>query len=162
MRLNNFKQFNESEKIESNILFSKDELKDIFADILDEGYELKIHTHTIDYSFFELEKSFDDHFLGAMSKNSIYGYTNIDNIVSEYNKLSILEGIKNRLNSMGYNIGFEFESNLTTTSDRTIKIICHLEYDIDLFPLKYDLPELSEEEIDDLDDEEYEEYMKNQ
>jgi len=156
MKLSNFKQFNESEETESTIL-SQDEIKDVFADLLDEGYGIKFHSHTPHYSFFELEKSLTNEQMGVLNKNNTYGYTDIKNIVGEYNKLSLLEGIKGMLNSMGYIIGFEFESNLTTTSDRTIKIICHLEYDVDWVP-----EELSEDDIDELDDEEYDEYMRGQ
>ena len=154
MRLSNFKQFNESD--DSGIV-SQDEIKDIFADLIDEGYVIKIHTHSEDSAFFEFEKKLGSDYIGAMSKNSVYGYTNIDAIVAEYNKLSILEGIKGMLNSMGYLIGFEFESDITATSDRSIKVICHLEYDVDWVP-----EELSEDEIDELDDEEYDAYMRGQ
>lgn len=157
VRLNNFKQFNESESDDFGLI-SKDELKDIFADILDEGYQIKFHSHAESYSFFEIEKSLSNELLGAISKGSSSGFTNIDNIAKEFSVISMLEGIKNMLNSMGYTIGFEFESNLTMTSDRTIKIICHLELNIEWSKEK----ELTEDEIDELDDEEYEEYMRGQ
>lgn len=154
MRLSNFKQFNESD--DSGIV-SVDEIKDIFADLIDEGYVIKIHTHSEDSAFFEFEKKLSSDQIGAINKNSVYGYANINAIVTEYNKLSILEGIKGMLNSMGYIIGFEFESDITSTSDRNIKIICHLEYDVDWVP-----EELSEDDIDELDDEEYDAYMRGQ
>jgi hypothetical protein len=155
MRLSNFKQFNESD--DSSGIVSVDEIKDIFADLIDEGYVIKIHTHSEDSAFFEFEKRLSSDQIGAINKNSVYGYANINAIVTEYNKLSILEGIKGMLNSMGYIIGFEFESDITSTSDRNIKIICHLEYDVDWVP-----EELSEDEIDELDDEEYDAYMRGQ
>lgn len=155
MRLSNFKQFNESD--DSSGIVSVDEIKDIFADLIDEGYVFVSHIHSDDNAFFEFEKKLSSEQLGAINKNSVYGYSNINAIVGEYNKLSILEGIKGMLNSMGYLIGFEFESDLTATSDRNIKIICHLEYDVDWVP-----EELSEDEIDELDDEEYDAYMRGQ
>lgn len=154
MRLNNFRQFNESS--EGGIV-SVDEIKDIFVDLTDEGYTIKIHSHSEDSVFFELEKRLSNEQIGLIDKNGVCGYTNINAIVSEYNKLSILDGIKGMLNSMGYTIGFEIESNLTTTSDRNIKIVCQLEYDVNWAP-----EELSEDEIDELDDDEYDEYMRGQ
>ncbi len=155
MRLSNFKQFNESD--DSSGIVSVDEIKDIFADLIDEGYVIKIHGHSQDNAFFEFEKKLSSDQLGAINKNSVYGYSNINAIVDEYNKLSILDGIKGMLNSMGYLIGFEFESDLTASSDRNIKIMCHLEYDVDWVP-----EELSEDDIDELDDDEYDAYMRGQ
>ena len=150
MRLSNFKQFNESQ---DNIDLTQDEIKDIFIDLIDEGYVIKFHYN----EFFELFKSFSNEQMGILDKNGIVGYTNVDFLIGEYSKLSILDGIRDMLNSMGYLITYEFESNITTTSDRGIKIICQLEYDADWVP-----SELSEEEIDELDDYEYDSYMRSQ
>lgn len=149
MRLSNFKQFNESQ---DNIDLTQDEIKDIFVDLIDDGYSISFQTNEL----FELVKSFSDESVGLLNKNGITGYTNIGFIAEEYNKLTILDSIRKMLNSMGYMMAFEIVSYITT-SDREIKITCQMEYDVDWVP-----SELSEEEIDELDDDEYDSYMRSQ
>lgn len=119
---------------EKNEFLSKDEISDIFLELTDLGYSLDFFTEHPGIYFFELVKQLGKDSLGyidtcrsKVGDNWVYGYTNLEFIKNEFNKIfDLLSECKEKLNSMGYLIGFEFENDITSVSDREIKIICHM------------------------------------
>lgn len=137
--LSNFKQFNES-----NLNFmSEDDVKDIFIDIIDEGFDVeffRVDPNTnCEYSgkyFFEFRKNLSNESLGYIDVGNVTGYTNLSNMKSQLDIFDILIDIKTRLNSLGYTISFGYESSLTPTSDNHVILICnmqHSKFDSDSF-----------------------------
>lgn len=123
----NFKIFESSESSEYIDLLT---IKDLFIDLLDEGYEM--NTYNKDYVkigkyFFEFKKLFSDEDLGYTSIDHVYGYTDLDSIKLEIDKsLSIIDESRSRLNDIGYTIAFEFEFNFSLSS--MMVIVCHMHH----------------------------------
>lgn len=125
--LKKFKQFESKEEF-----ISQDDIKDIFVDIIDKGFVIKFYTENDSNDskggsqFFDLRKNPSKSGLGYFEKRDAYGYSDLSKIKSEFDVFDILEDIKNRLNSMGYIIGFEFEFNLSDGA--YLIIVCHMQH----------------------------------
>ncbi len=129
--LSNFKQFNESN---SNFM-SEDDVKDIFIDIIDEGFDVEFFRVRSEnecvYSgkyFFEFRKNLSNESLGYIDVGDVDGYTNLNNMKSQLDIFDILIDIKTRVNSLGYTISFGYESSLTSTSDNQVILICNMQH----------------------------------
>jgi hypothetical protein len=125
-KVSNFKQFNESV---SNHL-TKDDIEDVFMDLIDDGYLLTVYgdgrldkLHPGSY-YFDLRRQFVQSFdfdIEALS----YGCRDLDSMQFEVKKVfEILKDAKHKLNSMGYDIGFEPEFSFS--EDTLFCIVCHL------------------------------------
>ncbi len=125
-QLKNFKLF-ESDKPE---YLTNDDVKDYFIELIDSGHEIKFYGGVSHYNgkyFFELKKSLtEDLSLGFINKGDAYGYTNLKRIEEELDIFKILEESKNRLEALGYIIGFEFELNFSTTA--YVNVVCHMKH----------------------------------
>lgn len=130
--ISNFRTFESKEEF-----ISIDDIKEIFIELIDKGYEIKSHSKKLDNSrrgdtsgkyFFEFNKSLSKESIGYFDKGLAYGCSNINVIKKEFDIFDTLEDAKESLKSMGYTIGFEFEFNLTSTSDSILKIICHMQH----------------------------------
>ena len=73
-----------------------------------------------------MKKEIPEESLGYIDMGHAYGYTNIQKIKEELNIFDILEESKNRLQSLGYIIGFDFEFNFSITS--YINIVGHMKH----------------------------------
>ncbi len=125
-KVSNFKQFNESI---SNHL-TKDDIEEVFMDLIDEGYLLTIYgdgrldkLHPGTY-YFDLRKQFIQSF-DFDTKTLSYGCTDLNSMQSEIVKVfEVLKDAKHKLNSMGYDVGFEPE--FAFSEDTLFCIVCHL------------------------------------
>jgi hypothetical protein len=107
---------------------STDDIQDIFIDLMDEGFEYidfdenSTWTKGREY-FFEFKKNLSHHSIDTLD---VGGFGDLDTIEKNLNYFHILRECKSRINSMGYEIGFEFETAIQNTSDNHIIIICHM------------------------------------
>ena len=128
MRIVNFKKFNEAKEVITYL--TVDEIKDIFVDIFDEGYGVEFfeENQKIGRYFFEFTKKLSLDRLELAKDHS--GYNGIDYIKKEFDIVSMFNDPKNRLESMGYLISFEFDFTIISTSpnNNTLIIVCHLHH----------------------------------
>lgn len=122
MKVKKFESYN-------NRYLSIDDIKEIFIELLDEGYSFVDKTPKtsakVERYFFELRYDYDNYSLGYIDNNYAHGITNLEFLRKKINQsLSILNKIKDRINSVGYTIGFEFEFNLSNSS--YIVIYCNM------------------------------------
>lgn len=124
-RIKNFYKF-ESNSVE----ISKSDIEEIFIDLLDDDYLLtvygdgkldRLHPGTF---YFDLRKQFSEAF-DFDTETMSYGCRDIDSMQKEIVKvLEVLKVSKQRINSMGYDIGFEPEFSFS--EDTLFTITCHL------------------------------------
>lgn len=119
-KLSNFIKFNESVKF-----ITKDNIEDIFIDLLDDGYQFNFYeTMQSGVYYFVFRKNFRERF-DFDTRTSRYGIRDIDAMSKEVQKvLSMLKDSKLRLESMGYDIGFE--PDFSFSEDSSISVNCHL------------------------------------
>jgi hypothetical protein len=129
------KRIVEFKKFESRIhQLEKSDLEEIFIDLIDEDYLLTVYgegkldrLHPKEqggYFYFDLRKQFSEAF-DFDNKTLSYGCRDIDSMHAEIEKVfTVLRDAKDRLNSMGYNIGFEPEFQFS--EDTLFCITCHV------------------------------------
>jgi hypothetical protein len=119
-RLKTFKTF------ESNSEFiSEDDIKDIFADLLDKGYEITFYDSKFGKYYFDLKLEDNSGFEYIQDSDNVWGCTDLNSMSRELTSLlEILDDAKQRLNSMGYLAGFDPEFSFGETSHFSVS--CHI------------------------------------
>lgn len=126
-RIVKFKKFeSQTYKIE------KSDLEEIFIDLIDDDYLItlygegsldKLHPGTY---YFDLRKQFSEQF-DFDTKTLSYGCRDLDSMQTEIKKVfESLKVAKDRINSMGYDIGFEPEFSFS--EDTLFCITCHMSH----------------------------------
>ena len=110
----------------------KSDLEEIFIDLIDDDYLLtvygegkldKLHPDTY---YFDLRKQFSEQF-DFDTKTLSYGCRDLDSMQTEIKKVfDSLKVAKDRINSMGYDIGFEPE--FAFSEDTLFCITCHMSH----------------------------------
>ena len=110
----------------------KSDLEEIFIDLIDDYYLLtvygegnlnKLHPGTY---YFDLKKQFSEQF-DFDTKTLSYGCRDLDSMQTEIKKVfDSLKVAKDRINSMGYDIGFEPE--FAFSEDTLFCIVCHMSH----------------------------------
>ena len=130
-KVNKMKRIKDFYKFESNNTdISKSDLEEIFIDLLDDDYLLtvygdgkldKLHPGTF---YFDLRKQFSEQF-DFNTKTLSYGCRDLDAMQNEIKKVfESLKVAKDRINSMGYEIGFEPEFSFS--EDTLFCLTCHM------------------------------------
>jgi hypothetical protein len=119
-RLKSFKTF------ESNSEFiSEDDIKDIFADLLDKGYNITFYDSKFGKYYFDLKLEDNSGFEYIHDSDNVWGCTDLNSMSRELTSLlEILDDAKQRLESMGYLAGFEPEFSFGETSH--FSVACHI------------------------------------
>jgi len=119
-RLKTFKTF------ESNSEFiSEDDIKDIFADLLDKGYEITFYDSKFGKYYFDLKLEDNSGFEYIQDSDNVWGCTDLNSMSRELTSLlEILDDAKQRLNSMEYLVGFDPEFSFGETSHFSVS--CHI------------------------------------
>ena len=119
-RLKTFKTF------ESNSEFiSEDDIKDIFADLLDKGYEITFYDSKFGKYYFDLKLEDNSGFEYIQDSDNVWGCTDLNSMSRELTSLlEILDDAKQRLNSMEYLVGFDPEFSFGETS--YFSVSCHI------------------------------------
>ncbi len=120
-----FKTFESKEEY-----LSVEDIKEIFIEVFDLGYVSKFYNKEIcsrnGIYYFDLKKEHQRSF-GYMFAGAAWGCTDLLAMNKEMTSLfSILDDIKERLNSMGYTVGFEPEFSFGETS--MFSIPCHIQH----------------------------------
>jgi hypothetical protein len=110
----------------------KSDLEEIFIDLIDDDYFItlygegkldKLHQGTY---YFDLRKQFNEQF-DFDTKTLSYGCRDLDSMQTEIKKVfDSLKVAKDRINSMGYDIGFEPEFSFS--EDTLFCIVCHMSH----------------------------------
>ena len=121
-----FKSFKDFKTFESNSEFiSEDDIKDIFADLLDKGYEITFYDSKFGKYYFDLKLEDNSGFEYLEDNDNVWGCTDLNSMSRELTSvLEILDDAKQRLNSMEYLAGFEPEFSFGGTS--FLSISCHI------------------------------------
>lgn len=119
-RLKSFKTF------ESNSEFiSEDDIKDIFADLLDKGYNITFYDSKFGKYYFDLKLEDNSGFEYIEDSDNVWGCTDLNSMSREITSLlEILDDAKQRLNSMEYLAGFDPEFSFGETSHFSVS--CHI------------------------------------
>ena len=119
-RLKSFKTF------ESNSEFiSEDDIKDIFADLLDKGYNITFYDSKFGKYYFDLKLEDNSGFEYIENSDNVWGCTDLNSMSREITSLlEILDDAKQRLNSMEYLAGFDPEFSFGETSHFSVS--CHI------------------------------------
>lgn len=121
-KVKNFKQFESNKDI-----LSEDDIRDIFSELLDQDYEAEFFDTSSNYSYyFQLKKKLNESDFDPIDIGSAYGITNlkkIEEVQSEF--ISIMEGVKSRIDRLNHHIGFEFEFHFGSYS--MIFVSCHMQ-----------------------------------
>ena len=119
-RLKSFKTF------ESNSEFiSEDDIKDIFADLLDKGYNITFYDSKFGKYYFDLKLEDNSGFEYIEDSYNVWGCTDLNSMSREITSLlEILDDAKQRLNSMEYLAGFDPEFSFGETSHFSVS--CHI------------------------------------
>lgn len=122
------KKLKRFEKFESNKPYiGKSDIEEIFIDLIDDGYLFSFYTDENNINgtyYFDLRKQFNESF-DFNTDVYKYGCRDLNSMQNEIEKVfDILKGSKERLNSMGYEIGFEPE--FTFSEDTLFCIVCHV------------------------------------
>ena len=119
-RLKTFKTF------EFNSEFiSEDDIKDIFADLLDKGYEITFYDSKFGKYYFDLKLEDNSGFEYIQDSDNVWGCTDLNSMSREITSLlEILDDAKQRLNSMEYLVGFDPEFSFGETSHFSVS--CHI------------------------------------
>ncbi len=126
-KVSNFKQFNESN---DSVKLTKEDIEEIFIDLIDEGYLFQFYNKVSELYptnyYFDFRKQYIRQFDFNLN-TSKYGCQDLDSMSKEIQKiLDILKNAKQRLNSMGYDIGFEPEFSFS--EDTLFCITCHMSH----------------------------------
>lgn len=122
MRVKNFKHF------ESSKFISEDDIRDVFMELLDKDFNIEFFDTASNSSFyFDVKKIFSEEYFDPIDMGSAFGITNLSKMNEEVKfTTSIIEEVKERINSMNYEIGFEFEFHFSLTP--MIYIGCHMQH----------------------------------
>jgi len=105
---------------------SVEDIKEIFIEVLDLGYVPTFYKTSFGGYYFDLKKESQGSF-NWIEVDNAWGCTDLHAMSKEMTNLfSILDDIKERLNSMGYTVGFEPEFSFAETS--MFSIPCHIQY----------------------------------
>jgi len=125
---------------ESNVEYlSIEDINEIFIEVLDLGYVAKFYGGNqlladrdggsgakFGIYYFDLKKESKSSF-GWIDNSYAWGCTDLLTMSKEMNDLLlILDDIKERLNSMGYTVGFEPEFSFSENS--MFSIVCHMQH----------------------------------
>lgn len=95
---------------------SVEDIKEIFIEVLDLGYVPTFYKSTKRSFYFDLKKETQGSF-NWIEVDNAWGCTDLLAMSKEMTNLfSLLDDIKERLNSMGYTVGFEPEFSFAETS----------------------------------------------
>lgn len=120
-RLNNFKTFESS----SNFL-TEEQIRDIFVELVDEGYTFNFYSGHMGIYYFDFRKNFTEGFDFNTNTYS-YGCQDLESMNKQVQLVfSVLEEVKSRLNSMDYSIGFEPEFSFS--EETLFCITCHMSH----------------------------------
>lgn len=119
-RLKSFKTF------ESNSEFiSEDDIKDIFADLLDNDYKITFYDSKFGKYYFDLKLEDNSGFEYIEDNDNVWGCTDLNSMSRAITSLlEILDDAKQRLNSMSYLVGFDPEFSFGETSHFSVS--CHI------------------------------------
>ena len=105
---------------------SVEDIKEIFIEVLDLGYVPTFYKTSFGGYYFDLKKESQGSF-NWIVVDKVWGCTDLLAMSKEMTSLfSILDDIKERLNSMGYTVGFEPEFSFGETS--MFSIPCHIQH----------------------------------
>ena len=105
---------------------SVEDIKEIFIEVLDLGYAATFYDAKFGKYYFDLKKESQNSF-GWIDAGASWGCTDLLAMSKEMTSLfSILDDIKERLNSMGYTVGFEPEFSFAESS--MFSIPCHIQH----------------------------------
>ncbi len=105
---------------------SVEDINEIFIEVFDLGYVAKFYEKDRGRYYFDLKKESQRSF-GWMTAGHSWGCTDMKAMSKEMSDLfSLLDDIKERLNSMGYTIGFEPEFSFAESS--MFSIVCHMQH----------------------------------
>jgi hypothetical protein len=111
---------------------STEDIKEIFIEVFDLGYIAKFYSNgsntlgNYGKYHFDLKKESQNSF-GWIDAGSTWGCTDLQSMSKEMNNLfTILDDIKERLNSMSYTVGFEPEFSFAESS--MFSITCHIQH----------------------------------
>ncbi len=124
-KVSNFQQFNESNY---STKLTKEDIEEIFIDLIDDGYLFQFYSKVSDLYptnyYFDFRKQYIRQFDFNLN-TSKYGCQDLDSMGNEVQKvLEVLKNAKQRLNSMGFDIGFEPEFSFS--EDTLFCITCHM------------------------------------
>ncbi len=124
-KVSNFQQFNESNY---STKLTKEDIEEIFIDLIDDGYLFQFYSKVSDLYptnyYFDFRKQYIRQFDFNLN-TSKYGCQDLDSMSNEVQKvLEVLKNAKQRLNSMGFDIGFEPEFSFS--EDTLFCITCHM------------------------------------
>ena len=103
-----------------------EDINEIFIEVLDLGYISKFYDAKFGKYYFDLKKESQNSF-GWIDAGNAWGCTDLLAMSKEMTNLfSLLDDIKERLNSMGYTIGFEPEFSFAESS--MFSIVCHIQH----------------------------------
>jgi len=130
VRFKNFKQFESTfdfPSFKQNVNFlSEDDIKDIFTELLDDGFTIEFFDTSQSSLYFNLKKIYDENAFDPIELGSAYGISNLSRINDEMKILPIVEVAKERMNSTNYEIGFEFEFHFGLSP--MVYIACHAQH----------------------------------
>jgi hypothetical protein len=103
-----------------------EDINEIFIEVLDLGYVIKFYDAKFGKYYFDLKKESERSF-GWIYAGNAWGCTDLLAMSKEMIDLfSLLDDIKERLNSMGYTVGFEPEFSFAESS--MFSIVCHIQH----------------------------------
>ena len=119
-RLKSFKTFESKSEF-----ISEDDIKDIFIDLLDKGYNITFYDSRYGKYYFDLKLEDNSGFEYIEDNDNVWGCTDLNSMSRELTSLlEILDDAKQRLNSMEYLAGFEPEFSFGETSHFSVS--CHI------------------------------------
>ena len=127
-----FKSFKDFKTFESDInkvgnFLSEDDIKDIFVDLLDKEYTITFYDSKFGKYYFDLKLEDNSGFEYLEDNDNVWGCTDLNSMSRELTSvLEILDDAKQRLNSMGYLVGFDPEFSFGETSHFSVS--CHIAY----------------------------------
>ena len=105
---------------------SVEDINEIFIEVFDLGYVAKFYNINNGIYYFDLKKESQRAF-GWIDTGHTWGCTDLQTMSKEMTNLfSLLDDIKERLNSMGYTVGFEPEFSFAESS--MFSIVCHIQH----------------------------------
>ena len=123
-QLKKFKTFESDINKVGNFL-SEDDIKDIFADLLDNGYEITFYDSKFGKYYFDLKLEDNSGFEYIEDSDNVWGCTDLNSMSRSLTSLlEILDDAKQRLNSMSYLVGFDPEFSFGETSHFSVS--CHI------------------------------------
>lgn len=104
-----------------------EDINEIFIEVLDLGYaNPTFYDAKFGKYYFDLKKESQNSF-GWIDAGNAWGCTDLQAMSKEMTNLfSLLDDIKERLNSMGYTVGFEPEFSFAESS--MFSIVCHIQH----------------------------------